>query len=438
MIKKIFIVSIFILSTGIFISCSDSKDDAGDEVKKKCEESSCGENEKCDDSSGEIKCECKAGYHSDNDACVKDTECKNTTCGGHGTCDASSGEIKCTCNKNFDSAKNCSECKDGYHQDGDKCVVDEKCENDTCNGHGDCSVSDGKIKCTCKGNFDSTNNCSECKAGYHEDGDKCVADTECKDTTCSGHGTCDASSGEIKCTCSDNFDSAKNCSECKADYHKDGDKCVADEKCDNNTCNGHGDCKVSDGKTNCTCKDNFDSAKNCKECKAGFVEDGGKCIEKCTNDQFMCDDKKVLKKCESEKWVVQDTCSDTETCSPDSGECTTTPVGDTMCGYNDTTCEDGACCELQKCSDTCFYETKECNKLNGTKLTMCKLECSNLCQGKDNGCSGVVVPGTTTPAYMEFAGCESNKLCDSKSTLKEKVECLESNCCNEMKVIFKK
>ena len=78
-----------------------------------------------------------------------DTTCLATTCSGHGTCDASSGTPTCTCDEGY-AGTGCADCATGYHIDGDECVKDSaECTATSCSGHGSCDASSGTPVCTC-------------------------------------------------------------------------------------------------------------------------------------------------------------------------------------------------------------------------------------------------------------------------------------------------
>ena len=94
-------------------------------------------------------------------------------CGGHGLCDVtgvSSECLRCECDVPW-TGPNCAACMEGYHAFGDTCVEDPVCGPDSCNGHGTCDASSGSIVCTCATGYasptDAENNpCSICALGY--------------------------------------------------------------------------------------------------------------------------------------------------------------------------------------------------------------------------------------------------------------------------------
>ena len=92
-----------------------------------------------------------------------------------------------------------------------------------CNNHGTCQMSStgGDPVCSCTGNFVGER-CDACAPGFHGAGDACVANVPCQDSSCSGHGTCDSSSGAPQCYCDLGYASdgvsASLCNICAAQY----------------------------------------------------------------------------------------------------------------------------------------------------------------------------------------------------------------------------
>ena len=60
-----------------------------------------------------------------------------------------------------------------------------------------------------------------CYAGFHYNGGLCLSDDTCTDTTCNGHGACTQASAMPTCACDYQYNGA-NCTECAAGYHDDG------------------------------------------------------------------------------------------------------------------------------------------------------------------------------------------------------------------------
>jgi hypothetical protein len=219
--------------------------------------------------------------------CVEESsECDYDTCSGHGDCDDSGTTAVCDCYTGWDGLY-CDRCALGYHLDGDNCVLDELCQADSCGPHGTCDDSSGEIVCECEAGY-AGETCEECAAGYHEQGDQCLADTECLPNTCDQHGTCDDSSGQIICTCDTGY-TGPHCDLCASGYHPDNlGNCVVNESCRPETCNHHGDCDDSDGEILCTCDEGY-TGDYCSWCADGYHDDGtGQCLPDEDCDPAIC------------------------------------------------------------------------------------------------------------------------------------------------------
>jgi len=175
----------------------------------------------CDEGyAGDDCTECAAGYHSEGEKCVIDQKCTEEICGDYGQCSETSSATTCICEDGY-SGDTCNLCASGYVPSQAKCGVSSvkcgfACDKDS---DGD-SVGDIWDNCPLVPNQlqdDSDGN------GI---GDAC----DCPPGSCSYGGSCDASSGSIVCICSKGH-AGENCSECKKGYHKDeaGWLCVADQ-----------------------------------------------------------------------------------------------------------------------------------------------------------------------------------------------------------------
>jgi hypothetical protein len=127
-----------------------------------------------------------------------------------------------------------------------------------------------------------------CESGYHAEGADCVADPEgCGTASCSGHGECDDSSGEVVCACEDGYAGAR-CEECESGYHREGGpsgglgECVPDvdpcapDPCDGADC-GHGSCACVGGEAICSCEPGWDGDA-CDECDEDYELVGDECL----------------------------------------------------------------------------------------------------------------------------------------------------------------
>ena len=67
----------------------------------------------------------------------------------------------------------------------------------------------------------------ECKAGYHEKDNSCILDGECLVNTCSEHGSCSIVDYRIKCNCNEGYQGS-NCENCENDYQDSDNNGIAD------------------------------------------------------------------------------------------------------------------------------------------------------------------------------------------------------------------
>ncbi|RJO67331.1 MAG: hypothetical protein C4523_09810 [Myxococcales bacterium] len=113
---------------------------------------------------------------AESDACVPNpcNQSHRTTC----VPDAEEA-FRCLCDQDF------QDYGDGECRPSDPCAEDTECAA----AHRMCENNAGQPAC------------GDCAAGYHEDGGNCGEDTGCQETTCSGHGDCDDSSGAPVCDC---------------------------------------------------------------------------------------------------------------------------------------------------------------------------------------------------------------------------------------------
>lgn len=240
----------------------------------------------CDDSTGELVCACKTGYegdtcadcskgyHSDDGTCVVDEECLETSCSGNGVCDIVSGLVVCACYGGYAGAR-CADCEPGFHDVDGTCVVDQKCTDTTCGGHGECDVVDGLAVCTCSERYGGPR-CKQCAAGYHMSAGDCVADEECLETSCAGHGECTTEAGFVVCECEDGY-AGETCTDCVDGYHgtEDGG-CAVDERCGTDTCPSNATCKVVGGLVSCSCTEGY-AGDDCASCATGYHSASGRC-----------------------------------------------------------------------------------------------------------------------------------------------------------------
>ncbi len=156
-----------------------------------------------------------------------------------------------------------SECAAGHHEDQGMCIQDQLCLANTCSGHGTCNDSSGVVVCTCYQGH-AGDYCETCAAGYHDESGTCVADETCNAGSCSGHGRCVDSTGVVTCTCDDGY-TGQHCDECAAGYHEEELECVPNRTCLPSSCSFHGTCDDSTGALVCTCDLGFEG-DNCETC----------------------------------------------------------------------------------------------------------------------------------------------------------------------------
>jgi len=95
-------------------------------------------------------------------------EMAGVDCNGHGTWNSNiTSDVVCICDFPY-AGPSCSQCETGYHGVGMECVQNIPCEEDSCNGHGDCTSYEGYPECTCYEGYASagTEFCSICATDY--------------------------------------------------------------------------------------------------------------------------------------------------------------------------------------------------------------------------------------------------------------------------------
>jgi hypothetical protein len=111
----------------------------------------------------------------------------------------------------------------------------ESCDDGLpCSGHGSCDDSSGSIVCTCDTGYTGAA-CDSCAVGYSEVDGLCEEDTQndqCPDPDpCAPHGTCDDSSGSVVCECDAAY-SGESCDQCAPGYIIDNGECVVPGPCE--------------------------------------------------------------------------------------------------------------------------------------------------------------------------------------------------------------
>lgn len=177
----------FGLASCLIISCDDDPSPAGsgytgDPVYPEDD----GSGESDGDDSGD-------GDQPDGDESVPDGDEEGTEEPLTGACDPNpcTDENKTKCSEDNDGNAVCS-CDEGFQNYGDgACLNADPCAADT-------ACADIFRACE---NDEGEAICGDCLAGYYEEGEDCLEETDCSESTCSGHGECDDSSGNPVCDC---------------------------------------------------------------------------------------------------------------------------------------------------------------------------------------------------------------------------------------------
>jgi hypothetical protein len=250
----------------------------------------------CDAAYAGAHCEgCAAGYQ-DNDgdgSCLPDCASAGLDCSGHGQCTDGDGEAVCICDEGH-SGPDCADCAAGYQDaDGDgACLPDCASAGLDCGDHGQCSTASGTARCECDPGWAGAT-CSECAPGHHPDGQGgCVLDDSCQPNSCNGHGQCDDSSGQVVCDCDEAY-SGDHCELCAAGYQDDDadGTCLPDCASAGLDCGDHGQCSTASGTAACVCDTGY-TGQGCHLCDDGYQdEDGdGSCLPDCTSAGLDCGD----------------------------------------------------------------------------------------------------------------------------------------------------
>ena len=225
----------------------------------------------------------------------------------------------------------------GCSSDGDG----PDCLEDSCSGHGVCDNSSGEIVCDCDEGY-AGDVCGDCDEGYQDnDGDgSCAPDCDTAILDCGEHSACDDSGGAAVCVCAAGY------------QDNDGDgSCLP--SCGD--CGGNGSCDDSSGQVVCECDSGYQDNDGDGTCTAdcdtaaldcgdhGACDDGagtaacacdegwgGDACERCADDWQDNDDDGV---CEPGCGVAVIDCGDHGFCIDSSGQvecrCATGHAGET-------------------------------------------------------------------------------------------------------------
>ncbi|HEY3451609.1 MAG TPA: putative metal-binding motif-containing protein [Myxococcales bacterium] len=136
----------------------------------------------------------------------------------------------------------------------------KKCQEDSCSRHGTCDDSLGQLGCECDPGYGGAA-CTDCAPGYRDYGDgACQLGDPCAtNTSCAGqHRACANQQGTAACGA------------CVAGHHEESGSCVADQTCLDSSCNHHGQCEDATGVVTCLCELEYADA-HCGQCATGFL-----------------------------------------------------------------------------------------------------------------------------------------------------------------------
>ncbi len=212
--------------------------------------------------SNNMYCDCK-GTGFIGTRCDKINYCKNNPC-LHGTCKNSVSGYTCTCDTGW-NGNNCDTDIDECTTNTDNCDVNAICINTegafTCecmNGYHSDEMGNCIFDCDTNAHFvaNATNDGCICAEGYHAVGNVCMAE-KCEANTCNGHGTC-SYNGVISCSCNTGFTGER----CETDI----DECTDSNL---NNCDRNATCINTEGSFTCACNEGYSG--NGVICKGAFI-----------------------------------------------------------------------------------------------------------------------------------------------------------------------
>ena len=328
---------------------------------EECSPDFCLEHGTCVDDTGVAVCSCENGYtgnqcegcadnfHREAEVCLPNETCPfPDPCGEFGDCHDDTGVITCSCQEGYEG-EFCTDCEAGYHLVGNRCEVDESCENTTCSNHGECSEFEGELNCDCMTGY-SGERCEVCDEGYHEiEGGDCEEDVNCPIADpCLPGGTCFDINGRAECECNEGYE-GELCDDCEMGYHENNGTCVIDEGCQETSCSEHGTCSIIMGLISCACTAGY-AGERCELCD----EDGGYTLNSVSG---LCEIP-----CEEQNYITCD------------GICVD-GVGNDNCGGCGIVCDGNYACEYGTCECPVNYAGDHCdvcdNGYYGTNCSAC-------------------------------------------------------------------
>jgi hypothetical protein len=340
-----------------------------------CGQKTCGDSEVCLDGN------CVEGVCV-GVTCPEDLECVHGHCSPHNPC---LEEVECAgqnrlC-ENLAGTATCGECVVGYHEEGSACVLDQICELDSCNGHGACNDSSGRVVCSCLAAYVGEH-CENCATGTAEwpAGSGVCLDNPCDPDPCADL------SHSVPWSCQQAGEASFSCG-CEEQYHwEEEGRCAGD--CIDTDEDGYG---VGPGCDEQDCNDDRDDVF------PGAPESlavAGTCDDGLDND---CDQQTDLEDLDCQGCASPADCDDNNACTDD--DCISSicfhannldPCDDYEdCTYDDA-CSDGNCagtyidCTSDDCSERICDGTASCAVLYNTGAPC---DDSLFCTGTDS-CDG--------------------------------------------------
>ncbi len=212
---------------------------------------------------------CAAGYqdNDDNGTCSPSCDALSLACGARQYCDDTDGSAECICELGYAGA-DCTECASDYQDNDGDSVCEPSCAHAElgCNDHGTCNDSSGTVVCQCDAGYQGEN-CNDCVGNYQDNDHDGTCEPSCASQTLDcGHGACDDSSGQVTCSCDEEY-TGQYCDDCAPGYQDNDHDGSCLETCATAayTCSGIGVCADTSGVAKCDCNDGYhdDGAGNC-------------------------------------------------------------------------------------------------------------------------------------------------------------------------------
>lgn len=188
-----------------------------------------------------------------------------------------------------------------------------ECDDTDCGAHGSC---DARGECACAEGY-AGRDCGDCAGGYHEADGECEVDASCTPEACPEQATCTESEGVIECECVPGY-AGDDCEQCAAGYHTEEGGCLADEVCLDTTCGSAGTCSIEGGIPTCECAAGY-AGQHCEACAAGYHADEDLCLAdaSCSADSCSqhgtCDDQSGEVVCSCDAGFTGANCSECAT-----------------------------------------------------------------------------------------------------------------------------